>query len=182
MKIFSRGGDGLALYHVWQETSWNNWKIAQNIPLKTTDRTWVLNDTTLKAPQDLKCDITVASTNTGTISFWFPSRILNFVLWKSGRPFSLKYYGNPEIPYTLWEKFTFLELNMALVFLLETFRNLCIPVFGSTDAIKWKNACFCRTFFPCTYYSLILLSHSATSKIFLFVCPGMLSFNWLKLQ
>lgn len=41
MKIFNRSGDVcnnnsnaiLALYGIWQETSWNNWKIAQNIPL-----------------------------------------------------------------------------------------------------------------------------------------------------
>lgn len=44
-------------------------KNAQNIPLETTDKTWVLNDTTLKAPKDHKCGIIVASANTGTISF-----------------------------------------------------------------------------------------------------------------
>lgn len=176
MKIFGRGGDGLVLYRVWQEASCNNWKIAQNIPLETTDRTWVLNAPILKAPQDLKCGITVASTNTGTINFWLSWIILNALLGKVGQLFSFRYYDNMEIPYTFWGKFTFLELNMPLEFLLDIFHGLCITVFRTTDAVKQKNAFSCRTsFFPCTFYSLILLSHSATSKTFSFVCPGMLS-------
>lgn len=88
MKILSRSGDGLALYGMWEEASWNTWKIAQNIPLETTDRTRMLNDTTLKAPKDHKCAITVASTTTGTIGVWFPWKILNFVLVKTGQLFS----------------------------------------------------------------------------------------------
>lgn len=75
MKIFNRSGDRLALYGIWQEISWNNQKIAQNIPLETTDRTWALNDTILKAHKDLKCNITVASTNAGTICFSLPQTI-----------------------------------------------------------------------------------------------------------
>lgn len=84
MKIFSRSGDGLVWYGVWQEASWNNWKIAPNIPLETTDRTWVLNDTTLKAPKDHKCGITVPPTNGGTICFWFPQKIQSFLLGRTG--------------------------------------------------------------------------------------------------